>query len=615
MKFVGMKYIFTIILFTFCINANAYDDYINTTQADLNNSQTYQQKLAAYEKWLPLAILIHHPNTKADLDSFKTFIEKDNTGLGKGIYDLNMAYYLIENYGDYKKGLELCISAKDIFESINAKPQLVMTYNRLAFVVLWNQIGNKNVIVKENINDKYLSKALGFSKDLKDRNLEIITLGFIGSYFNVTENDNTKALNYFFEAEKLLDEETPPDIKLVVLESLSIVYADIHDEGNALAYLNKCEALSFFQQFGYGRSNMYRSIAKMYLTQTTKKNFTAALAYAHKAYNISLAMNAPEYISQGEQRLFEIYKTMGNEKMALYFHEKYKQHEDSLGRERFQRTYAEYDIIKKEATIKTLENDKLKEKDSKNNLIRNGLIFALISIAFFLLYFFRNNKKLQLKNEELKNKNEEIEKALFKGQNIERKRVAADLHDSLGVQANSILYNATLLKTEVEGKENRIDFLHETAKEMMLNLRETLWAMKSNDIIAMDVWLRVISFCQQMGRHYKHISITTDGEPPAEKMLTSPNALNVVMIIQEAINNAIKYSDTPNIIVKSVVADALWQIRIEDQGNGFDLEKATTRQDSYGLHNMKERAHNSNFTYNIFTELDKGTIIKIGIAI
>ncbi len=610
-----MRVVFIFFSLLFCTSTYSYDVYITNVQQNLLQTKTYQDKIKAYETWLPLAILIHHPNTKADLDSFKTFVEKDNTALGKGIYDLNMAYYLIENYGDYKKGLELCISAKDIFESLNAKPQLVMTYNRLAFVVLWNQIGNKNVIVKENINDKYLSKALRFSKELNDKNLEIITLGFIGSYFNVTENDNTKALNYFFEAEKLLDENTPPDTKLVILESISIVYADLHDEKNALLYLNKCEALSFFQTFGYGRSNMYRAIAKMYLNNPTEKDFTKALFYANKAYQISLEMNAPEYISQGEQRLFQIYKAMGNEKLALQFHEKYKQHEDSLGRERFQRTYAEYDVLKKEATIKTLENDKLKEKDNKNNLIRNGLIFTLVSIAFFLFYFFRNNKRLRLKNEELKNKNEEIEKALFKGQNIERKRVAADLHDSLGVQANSILYNATLLKTEIEGKENRIDFLHETAKEMMLNLRETLWAMKSNDILAMDVWFRVISFCQQMGRHYKHISISTEGNPPQEKMLTSPDALNVVMIIQEAINNAIKYADASNILVKSMVQNSTWQIYIEDYGKGFELDKAATKQDSYGLHNMKERANNSSFSYTISTALGKGTTIKIGIAI
>ncbi len=610
-----MRFFIIILLFAFRLHANAYDKYIISTQAALYNSKTAEQKLAAYEKWLPLAILIHHPNTKADLDSFKTFIENDNTSLGKGIYDLNMAYYLIENYGDYKKGLELCLNAKDNFESIKAKPQLVVTYNRLAFVVLWNQIGNKNIIVNENINDKYLSKALAYSRELKDNNLEILTLSYIGSYYNVTENDSKKALSYFFEAEKLLDSLTPPDLKITILESISIVYADLHNEANALLYLEKCEALSFFQTFGYGQSNMYRAIAKMYLTNPVKKEFDKALHFANKAYAISLQMNAPEYISQGEQRLFEIYKAMGNQKMALQFHEKYKIHEDSLARERFQRTYAEYDVLKKEATIKTLENDKLKEKEKKNELLRNGLIFTLLSVAIFVVYVFRNNKKLETKNEELKSKNEEIEKALIKGQNIERKRVVADLHDSLGVQANSILYNAELLKTEAEGKESRIEFLHETAKEMMLNLRETLWAMKSDDILAMDVWLRVISFCQQMGRHYKFISITTEGEPPAEKMLTSPNALNVVMIIQEAINNAIKYAGTKNIVVKSKFEDHHWKIAIEDNGKGFDLDKAIAKEDSYGLYNMKERAINSSFSYNITTAPGKGTLIKIGIAV
>ncbi len=610
-----MKFIITILLITFCLHTNAYDQYIISTQAALKNSKTHEQKLAAYEKWLPLAILIHHPNTKADLDSFKTFIKNDNSALGKGIYDLNMAYYLIENYGDYKKGLELCLSAKDIFEKLQAKAEMVMVYNRLTLVLLWNQIGKKEILNKENLYDKYLSKALQLSEELKDKNLQIYTLNVIASYYIVTEKNYSKSLEYFHKCEQLITNDITPYNKLGIYGGLAIVYAEIKDEQAMLFYVNKLEADPYFEGYGYGRSNVYRSVAKYFLSNTSDKNHEKALFYAEKSYAISEQMNAPEYISQGSQLLYEIYKAKGNDKMALAFHEKYKQHEDSLGRERFQRTYAEYDLVKKEATIKTLENDKLKEKGRRNNLISKGLVFSLLAFAIFLLYVFRSNKQLKLKNEELKSKNEEIEKALIKGQSIERKRVAADLHDSLGVQANSILYNAGLLKTESEGKENRIDFLHETAKEMMLNLRETLWAMKSDDIMAMDVWLRVISFCQQMGRHYKFISIVTEGEPPADKMLTSPNALNVVMIIQEGINNAIKYAGTSQIVVKTVVENALWHIDIHDNGKGFDLEKATAKQDSYGLHNMKERASNSNFRYNIFTALGKGTTIKIGIPI
>jgi two-component system, NarL family, sensor kinase len=595
------------------INCFATDGYITTIQQQLVNAKTDEQKMTAYEKWLPLSILIHQPNTKNDLDSFKLLTEKTQSVLGNGIYNLNMAYYVVENYGDYNKGLELCIKATDIFEKLNAKPQLVMAYNRLAFLVLWNQIGKKNTLLKENLNDKYLSRALAISKELKDKNLEILTLGFIGSYFNVTENNNQKALSYFFTAEKLLDENTPPDTRLVVLESIAIVYADMFREQETLTYLSKCEAMPFFQTFGYGQSNMYRAVAKMYLSTPFSKDLNKALVFANKAYTISLQMGAPEYITQGEQRLFEIYKAMGNETMALQFHEKYKQHEDSLARERFQRTYTEYDLVKKEATIQILENDKLKEKSRRNNLIGTALLFSLFAGIAFIIYVYRNNNKLKNKNTELIQKNEEIEKALIKGQTIERKRVAADLHDTLGVQANAILHNTALLKTDDTDKENRIDFLHETAKEMMLNLRETLWAMKANDIAAMDIWLRIVNFCRQMSRDYKNIQITTAGEAPGNKMLESPKALNVVMIMQEAVSNAIKHGNTPAIAVTSTIQNNIWKISITDSGKGFDEIEAGLKNDTYGLTNMQERAFASGFNLQIKSRLNEGTCVQLTI--
>jgi two-component system, NarL family, sensor kinase len=610
--FYCVRFIFIAICF-FCVTSvYGYDDYIITVQNQVTKAGTDAERIKAYENWLPLAILIHHPNAKKDLDNLKLLAEKNNNALANGIYHLNTAYYLVENYGDYNKGLELCLKAKDIFEQLNAKPQLVMTYNRLAFLVLWNQIGQKNPLLKENLNDKYLSRALAFSKELKDNNLQIITLGFIGSYYNVTENNNQKALSYFFTAEKLLTDTTPPDIKLVILESFAIVYADMFREQDMLTYLDKCEALPFFQTFGYGQSNMYRAVAKMYLTSPYNKDLDKALAFANKAYNISLQMNAPEYISQGEQRLYEIYKATGNEKMALQFHEKYKQHEDSLARERFQRTYTEYDVVKKEATIQTLENDQLKEKNKRNNLIGTVLLLSLFTGIGFSIYAYRNNNKLKNKNTELLQKNEEIEKALIKGQAIERKRVAAELHDMLGVQANAILHNTALLKTDGTDKENRIDFLHETAKEMLVNLRETLWAMKTNDIAAMDIWLRIINFCRQLGRDYKDVQIITEGQPPAFLILESPKALNIVMIVQEAVNNAVKHAEASTINITSNAATTFWQITITDDGKGLNEAEAITK-DRFGLTIIKERALASGVDLEIKGKPGKGTSIQLTI--
>ncbi len=588
-------------------------DYIKEIQEKAYRSIGFEQKLNAYEKWIPLAILIHHKNAKADLDSLSISAERENSELGRGVYLLNTAYYMVENYGDYNKGLELCIKAKDIFEKLDSKAQLVITYNRLAFLILWNQIGKKDLVYKENLYDKYLIKALEYSKELKDKNLQILTLGFIGSYYNVTEEDNTRAIKYFLEAEKLIDQSTPPDLAITILESIVIVYADQRNETGMMNYLNKCEQHPFFGAFGYGRSNMYRAISRFYSNNTSNPDFARALDYGNKSYTISLSMNAPEYISQGEQRLYEIYKRMGNEKQALIYHEKYKQHEDSLARERFQRTYAEYDVIKKEATIKTMENDALMEKNKSISLIRNVLVFSLFAGIFFLFYFFRNNAKLKKNYEDLNQKNKEIELALIKGQSIERKRVAADLHDNLGVQANAILYNSELLKNDARDREKLVDNLYETAKEMLLNLRVTLWALKNEDVSMDDLWIRIINFTKQMERYYTGILFTIDGHPPFMSTMPSTKALNIVMIIAEAINNSAKHSQAKNVIIRSFFNSPLWRVEIIDDGVGFVNEPGELKFENYGMENMKERARASNMKVEVNSVIGSGTTVGLNI--
>ena len=195
----------------------------------------------------------------------------------------------------------------------------------------------------------------------------------------------------------------------------------------------------------------------------------------------------------------------------------------------------------------------------------------------------------------------------------ERKRIAADLHDNLGVQANAILYSTELLKQENTGKEKLVGDLHETAKEMLLNLRETLWAMKTSDIMAHELWLRIISFAQQMGRHYTQIKFSTEGTAPPGLVMPSAKALNVVMMIQEAVNNAVKHAGASQVVVKSNITANEWQLKVTDDGHGFDMQQALTKKDSHGLNNMRERAKATGLAFDIETKSGEGTAISITI--
>jgi signal transduction histidine kinase len=189
----------------------------------------------------------------------------------------------------------------------------------------------------------------------------------------------------------------------------------------------------------------------------------------------------------------------------------------------------------------------------------------------------------------------------------EKERIARDLHDNLGVQANAILHNSTLLNPEKEDYKNVVANLQETAKEMLLNLRETLWAMKTADVTATDIWLRIINFMQQMGRHYTSINFKVEGEVPKDFVISSNKALNMVLMVQESVNNAVKHAEATTITTSCASIDKEWVIAINDDGKGFDMNTAKEKIDSYGLQNMQERAQAGNFKYSIETVPGKGT--------
>ncbi|MFN8252210.1 MAG: sensor histidine kinase [Ferruginibacter sp.] len=266
-----------------------------------------------------------------------------------------------------------------------------------------------------------------------------------------------------------------------------------------------------------------------------------------------------------------------------------------------------YEVQKKETLIAQQKLDLFR----RNFFLSGGGIVIVLLLVFLAFRFKRYQQKQRMEMEE---KRRLSEQAVKEAEENERKRIAAELHDNLGVQANAILHNSSLLITQEENNKNIVEDLQDTAKEMLLNLRETLWAMKASDVTATDLWLRIISFMKQMGRHYSAISFKSDGVPPADLTIASAKALNIILVLQETVNNAVKHARAGSITVKSSITDNSWQLRIEDDGKGFDIAAAGQKNDGYGLTNMKERAGNSGFSYNLQSEINKGTTTTISIT-
>lgn len=591
-------------------DSSHHSNYIDSMYGLTLRARTLDEKINAFQQWLPLAILVHHPKAEQSLNDFSSIAAREGSKLATGISLLNKAYFLAEYMGDYNKGLEYGLQAKDIFEELKAKSQLVMTYNRLVLLILWNQIERKKAISSENLYDTYLVRSLQLSRELKDSNLVINTLGLIGSYYNVTEQNGDKALQCFLDAEKRIDSHTPPEQDLMIRESIAIVLSDFPDEEKLMYYVRKCESHPFFDVFDYGKSNMYRSLASFYMNR--KRDLDKALQYAKRSYEISLKLNAPAYISQGEKRLYEVYKAMNNVEMALLYHEKYKATEDSFSRERFQRTFAEYDVQKKEKTIIQQEFELAK----KNNLFYGSLIALVVTLMIGYIVFQSRKKTQQLKMQELLMEQKgETMLAVMQAEENERKRIAGDLHDSVAQKLVVAKLNLEAFGNylpEMKQEQQQVyDNIFNLVRDSASEVRDLSHSMVPQTVFRSGLTDAIKTFIDKIDQRNIQVSFAAEGNMAN---LDENKMTMIYRVVCECIQNALKHAQASQLDISLIAEQDEMDIIIEDNGVGFDPE-APDFTEGLGMQHIRSRVAFLNGRMEINSRPGKGTAIAFYIPL
>ena len=232
-------------------------------------------------------------------------------------------------------------------------------------------------------------------------------------------------------------------------------------------------------------------------------------------------------------------------------------------------------------------------------------IFVLAAIISIVSSY--NRRKYEKRLQELR-----IKQSL----QTQRERLSRDLHDNLGAQANAIFYGTELLKLNKIPGEKLINNLQDTAKDMLTVLRETLWAMKATRTDTTGLWMRIVNFSSKIATSYPLLKIIVSGTPPTGYDIEPSAALNIILISQEAINNAVRHSGSGSIEVDSFVRDDAWCITITDKGKGFNPAEIMGKSETYGMENMTSRARESNLQLDINSEPNGGTriILKIKLS-
>jgi two-component system NarL family sensor kinase len=218
-----------------------------------------------------------------------------------------------------------------------------------------------------------------------------------------------------------------------------------------------------------------------------------------------------------------------------------------------------------------------------------GMLLLAVAIILFMTFYQRKmlQEKVHRQQLEMDHQTKMMEAAL-ESQEMERKRVAADLHDSIGGMLSAIRVGLTTIGRQLPNQS-----AIEQQKKM---LDDTIGSVRSISRELMPATLErfglihaLRELCDQV--HTTSLLPVNFHEQGEMNKLLPNKQLMIFRIAQELVTNAVKHARATAIQVHVKVQDQLVLI-VEDNGIGFDPENyrmANASGRGLGLFNIENR--------------------------
>lgn len=264
------------------------------------------------------------------------------------------------------------------------------------------------------------------------------------------------------------------------------------------------------------------------------------------------------------------------------------------------------EAVKKERTI---AEQKL-NLTIKNYWLFGSALFVAMAVIIIWLAFKNYRRKQNIKMQlALKEEKRIAAQSIIDAEEHERKRIAADLHDNIGAYASAIRADVEKITDYGLNKSNdAIQNLQQHSREIINSLRDTIWVLNKENITITGISDRVKNYINKLQPSYTNIRVHLHEKITNDARISSQNALNIFRIVQEALHNALKHSNASNINIFLNSSDKV-SVRIEDDGKG--IENIQNSADGNGLMNMKARATEAGFFFQITSVPGKGTTILL----
>jgi PAS domain S-box-containing protein len=206
---------------------------------------------------------------------------------------------------------------------------------------------------------------------------------------------------------------------------------------------------------------------------------------------------------------------------------------------------------------------------------------------------------------------------LLTAQEKERRRVAQEIHDSIGSSLAATKFKVEDALGQVGDSnsqtraslESMIPILEETIRET----RRIQMALRPSILDDLGILATISWFCRQFESTYTHISIKQEIDIQEDEVV-DPLKIAIFRVLQEATNNVAKHSKAGLVHLSLRKRDGRIELVLRDNGRGFDLKRVLASErtkQGLGLTSMRERTELSGGSFSIESGEGKGTTVHV----
>lgn len=429
----------------------------------------------------------------------------------------------------------------------------------------------------------YANKALQLGEKNKDMRTQRTARADIGNYYNKIHMP-AKAIPYFEEV--LSDLNTSPYDRISAYSNMGYAYFDLKEYERAKECAENIIQLS--TAYGIKNENYVNALDLYEMVYGATGQYKKAYDYVCQTFKLRDSLMYGQR-SKGMRVLELRYKTAEKDKELAQ----------------------QQSLLDNKQLLISQQQGFLKAKNIWIGSIAGGM---LLLIALLASVYISNNRKRALQNNQilLLQQGNDIDnlKAMIKGEENERLRMARELHDGISSQLAAVKINFGAIQRKYHDLIYDSNFSNgiEQLKDILTELRKTAHNL-SPDILtegglpeALRVFCNKISASTNIDIIFQQYGTTL--------LLDYDFELTIYRMVQELVQNIVKHANATKALVQLDIEDDILSITVEDNGTGMAKDRLQSAE-GMGLRQIRNRVTSMGGKLDIQTNENEGTAVYI----